>query len=503
MAPNAVLGPPHKEFLTVLLFVGWTKRMPKSQDAPAAEIRSDGPGAPLVAYIIKQRSTAFHIFLLVLAVAAMTIARGLFGLLFPTAGFFSFYFPAVMIVTILAGWQMGIASIVLSVVVATWLFMTPAQAFGIPSTSQSLSIASFIVAALLQVALAQWLRSVLQQMERNENRYRQLVSATSGIVWVTDAAGQVEEPQPGWREVTGVAWPDYAGHSWMQSVHEEDRSKLMFQSWDTDASAAHHAEIRIRHAPTGQWRWYAVRAVPIRDTSGNTREWITILTDIHERKLARDNRELVIGELRHRLKNLFTVIGSLAQSSRPRNEPAVDQFLKKLTGRLHALSAAADLVVARGRGALDLESAVRATLAPFMEENSARFEIGGEAIELSEETGAAVTLAIHELATNALKHGALSVPEGKVRLTWRRDRRADGDHIEITWKESGGPVCTQPAHTGYGLRVIKFAASREKDGKVAIDFPPDGLQCRITFTLTHGTASESADRPIFEGVGLF
>jgi PAS domain S-box-containing protein len=444
---------------------------------------------------------AFRIFLLVLAVAAVTLVRVLFGLLIPHAGFFAFYFPAVMIVTIMAGWRMGLACVALSAVVSTWLFLPPPMAFGRPTTAQALSIISFVVAALLQVALAQWLRSVLQQMERNENRYRQLVSATSGVVWTPDAAGRVLEPQPGWLEIAGVAWPGYAGHAWMQSIHEEDRAKLTFD-WDTDASGAHHTELRVWHAPSGNWRWFAMRAVPIRDASGNRREWVTILTDVHERKLARDRRELVIGELRHRLKNLFAVIGSLVQSSRPGNEPAVDQFVGKLLGRLNALSAAADIVMARGRVSLELGEAARATLAPFMEERSQRMTIDGPPLELREETGAALTLAIHELATNAIKYGALSVPEGKVSLRWRRTPAGDGEQVEIVWKETGGPACSPPAQSGFGSRVIKYAVSREKSASVTLDYPPEGLFCRIAFVKQPDSPATAGPNKTFEDVGI-
>jgi PAS domain S-box-containing protein len=454
----------------------------------------------LIAYILKQRGLAFRVFLLIVVVAAMTAARAVFGLVVPRVGFFAFYFPAVMIVTILTGWRMGLACIVVSVGVSTWLFMAPALGIAMPSFSQWLNIASFAGAALLQVALAQWLRSVLQQMERNENRYRQLVNATSGVVWTTDASGSVVEPQPGWSEITGVRWPDYGGDRWSQSIHEEDRGRLVFESWTMDSPEVHNADIRIWHAPSNDWRWFAARAVPINDASGNPREWVTIITDVHDRRLARDRREMVIGELRHRLKNLFTVIGSLAQSSRPRNDPAIDQFISKLTGRLHALSAAADLVMARGKVSLELGAVVRATLAPFTEEQSAKIAIDGPPIELSEETGGAIALAVHELATNALKYGALSVPQGKVNLNWRYTATADGEHVEIEWKETDGPRCEAPAQSGFGTRVVKFAAAREKSGEVKIDYPPEGLSCRIAFVKPAEAASGS--NAIFEDLGI-
>ena len=476
--------------------------MPRLFDAAANDARPGAGSAPLMAYVLKQRSVAFRIFLLVVIVALATAVRGIFGLVVPTTGFFAFYFPAVMIVTILAGWEIGLLSIALSVLVSTWLFMAPVMELMPPTFSQSLNIASFVGAALLQTALAQWLRNVLKQMERNENRYRQLVNATSGIVWTTDADGAVEEPQPGWIEITGVDWPGYRGRAWTESVHEEDRGKLVFDTWNIDATGSYHTEIRIWHAPSADWRWFGARAVPIRDQSGNLREWITTITDVHARKLARDRRELVIGELRHRLKNLFTVIGSLAQSSKPRGEPVVDQFIDKLTGRLHALSAAADLVVARGRTSLELGDVVRATLAPFMEERSPRIRIEGSVLELSEETGGAIALAVHELATNAIKYGALSVPEGKVSLTWWHNPVPEGERIEIEWKETGGPSCEPPTSKGFGTRVISFAASREKSGEVTLDYPPEGLICRIVFVKTADPAMVPAPNPMFQDLGI-
>lgn len=464
---------------------------------PDTETRLTRGTAPLVAYILKQRSIAFRIFLLLLIVGAATGVRGLFGLFLPHVGFFSFYYPAVMIVTILAGWRFGLLAIALSIVVSTSLFLAPAQTL----TTPVLSIISFSCAALLQLLLAQWLRTVLKQMERNENRFRQLVAATSAIVWTTDENGEVEEPQGGWTELTGMTWPSYRGRAWTNIVHAEDRAKVTFDAGNIDSSGAYHTEIRIKHTQTG-WRWFAMRAVPIRDSSGNIREWITTISDVHARKLAGDRREIVIGELRHRLKNLFTVIGSIAQSSRPRNQPLVEQYIAKLSGRLQALSAAADLVMARRGVSLDLGEIVRATLAPFTEDRSGRIRIEGPPLQLDEQTGGPMALAIYELATNAIKYGALSAPEGRVMLNWRFEPDPRGRRVEIVWRESDGPVCVPPRRFGFGTRVIKFAASHETSGAVGIEYLPEGLRCRIGFIQVHGSPASDAKEPTLESIGI-
>src|SRR6185312_567273 len=159
-------------------------------------------------------------------------------------------------------------------------------------------------------------------------------------------------------------------------------------------------------------------------------------------KLASDRRDLMIGELRHRLKNLLTIIDALAKSSRPRVESGteIDGFLKRFLGRLHALGAAADLVLAGKRVAVDCGAIVRATLSPFMQDNAARILISGPDMQLSEQTGGTLGLAVHELATNALKYGALSTDAGRVFVRWSVTPLGDGDErVEIEWKERGGP----------------------------------------------------------------
>jgi len=191
----------------------------------------------------------------------------------------------------------------------------------------------------------------------------------------------------------------------------------------------------------------------------------------------------MVGELRHRMKNLITVIEALAKNSRRREEdtPAVQEFLKRFLGRLHALAAAADLLLAGNREAIDANAVVRATLVPFDEEKSSRIRISGPDLRLSEDLGGGLALAVHELATNALKYGALSVTGGTISLTWTVAPGIEGDDVVFEWKEQGGPPPEPPTREGFGNRVIKSVTSREKTGSVTIEYPPDGVYCRIAY----------------------
>lgn len=228
---------------------------------------------------------------------------------------------------------------------------------------------------------------------------------------------------------------------------------------------------------------YSVAALA-REAVGNAwRVETKLLRDLHDRKLADEQRDLVIGELRHRMKNLITVIEALAKNSRRRadGEAAVEEFLTRFLGRLHALATAADLVLAGNRVAIDTHAVVRATLFPFDEEKSHRIRIGGPDLQLSEDLGGGLALAVHELATNALKYGALSVHGGTISFTWSIAPVADGDEVVFEWKERGGPPPEPPTREGFGNRVIKSVTSREKTGSVTIEYPPDGLYCRIAY----------------------
>lgn len=398
-----------------------------------------------------------------------------------------FFFPSIIAVALLSGWEFGIAALLLSVAIVWFAFVPPAFVFAPLTRDQIITLTLWSLICVPVVAVAAFLRDALQQLARSEGRYRTLVDSLSDIVWVTDAAGNVAEIKPAWSDVTGTQWPNYAGRGWLRSVHEDDRAFLM----PSDNELHHDAEFRLWNAKAGDWRWYRSRAVPLAGSDGKTAEWITTMSDVHEPKLARERSEIIIGESRHRLKNLLTIIEALAKSSRrpgDADNAELDAYARRFVGRLHALGTAADLVLAGKHIAVDTEALIRATLVPFVEEGTERFDIRGPAMRLSEATGGSLAMAVHELATNAIKYGALSNASGKVFISWTVTPVSDGDDVVFTWKERGGPAAVEPERQGFGLRVIKSVPARERGGEVQIEYPSDGLYCRIAFHKRHETA---------------
>ena len=205
-------------------------------------------------------------------------------------------------------------------------------------------------------------------------------------------------------------------------------------------------------------------------------------------------RELVLGEARHRLKNLMAIIEALAKFSgtSPGENPEIDAFLHRFIGRLRALGAASDLVLKYGPGVLEANAVVSAVLEPFRSGSPQRLRFEGPELALSEHFGGALAMAVHELATNALKYGALSVPSGIVTFRWRAVPSNGGEKIEFVWKEGGGPSPKRPERDGYGHRMIRSVAAREIDGEVRLHFPPEGLVCQITYRrAAHPSAANS------------
>jgi len=381
-----------------------------------------------------------------------------------------FLFPALMVAGLWGGAILALVAFGASLALAAWLFADVAWPW-------------FAAVAAIQTLAALLLRLLFRESRRWGVRYRRLLSAISSAVTVSDDRGRIGWPHPELGRLIGLDWPVYRGRGWLSVVHPEDRDRIVPAGPFKDV-ALQRAEIRLQDPGSGDWRWYAMQAVPLLDDRGEVEEWISILTDVHERKLSREQNDMMVGEARHRLKNLMTIIDSLIKSSRPREaDAAVDAFQKKLSGRLHALSAASDLALAGNHTTMNVREVVAATLAPFLETESARLAFDGPDLDLSQATGGALALGVHELTTNAIKHGALSAPSGRVRFTWSVAANGEGRRVEMVWQESGGPPPQKPVKDGYGARVIAFVPSRERNGKVTNEYPPEGFICRIAFTL--------------------
>ncbi|MFM9863793.1 MAG: sensor histidine kinase [Micropepsaceae bacterium] len=397
----------------------------------------------------------------------------------PGATPFATFYPAVAVAALLGGFWSGLATSILGWVAAWYFFFDPPGSLAL-SEPQLISAGLFALSSTILISGSVWLRETIRALEQSETRYRALIDASTDVVALTDGNGAWHERNLAWESTTGGQWPDYSGERWLSSVHEDDRQELKALLRMAEGELV-NAQVRIWSCQEKEWRWFRMRTVAILGRRGQTDDRIISFADIHDRKLLREQQELVTGELRHRLKNLLAVIQALLNNSLPRNNPVAAALADKFMARLRALESAGDLVIAANWHDVDLGAVVRGALAPFIDANKAKFAIQGTPLLVHEQTAGGIGLACHELATNALKYGALSGDGGRVTIDWTLEPAGADERVVWTWTESHGPAVTPPEEQGFGVRVVRAAVARERDNAVDLEFHPEGVRCRMTF----------------------
>lgn len=243
----------------------------------------------------------------------------------------------------------------------------------------------------------------------------------------------------------------------------------MFPRYVDTLTRAEPSEVEYPHEFRGKVHWFQDAAVAI-----DPDRVAVVFRDITERRRLTDQLELVTREFRHRVKNSIAVVASLVRSE-ARFAPDVPSFAKALLQRLEALSSAQDLLGADAGATVALGDIAAAALGAFAE-HRLTIRSGPEA-PVRSGVVTLLTLALHELATNAVKHGALSRPEGSAELTWTLDE----NRVRLVWRETGGPRVSPPKQEGFGSRLLTEAARRLPNGALDRDFAPGGLTATIAF----------------------
>ncbi len=230
-------------------------------------------------------------------------------------------------------------------------------------------------------------------------------------------------------------------------------------------------EFRVRR-PDGGVRWCLGRAAASKGAGGRISRIRGVTLDITERKEAEDRQSLLAREVDHRTKNVLAVVHAIVSLTRAED---IKQFSAAVEGRIQALARAHSLLSDSRWCGAKIGDLIQGELASYRTPNLERVRISGKSLSLHPSAVQALALAVHELAANAAKHGALSAPSGSVEVTWEsRD-----DQLELRWIERGGPRSEPKAQLGFGMRVIKASVETQLSGTVEFDWASDGLQCVI------------------------
>lgn len=243
-------------------------------------------------------------------------------------------------------------------------------------------------------------------------------------------------------------------------------------------------EMRMRDG-AGEWRWFICRdALLSSDAAGKPLNIVGNATEITDQKQAEHHKDILAGEMRHRAKNFIPLVEGISRLSRPRNNPDTAAAIDAYTGRLMALLRTGDLILSSNSRRADLHAIIEATLAPFRDEDQPdRIATDGPVVALTERTAGALALAIHELATNAVKYGALSTQSGLVSLRWDLSSGTEAQRFAMEWQEAGGPPVSPPQSEGFGGRVIRHSVAQEPKGGIILDYLADGVRCRFEFDI--------------------
>jgi two-component sensor histidine kinase/DNA-binding response OmpR family regulator len=245
----------------------------------------------------------------------------------------------------------------------------------------------------------------------------------------------------------------------------------------------HQAEYRIRR-PNGELRWCASTAAASKDASGKVVRISGVTMDITERKEAEERQALLAREVDHRAKNAMAIVQSIVRLTKANS---ISEYGAVIEGRLKALSRAHALLSdSRWEGA-EFAKLVDEELAPFRSTNTDRICVAGPKVLLNPTTAQTLALALHELATNAAKYGALSQASGNLELKWD----IEPDSIVVDWRERGGPPVREPRSTGFGTRIITGSIERQLGGKATFDWQPDGLICVLRVPHHQAAAARS------------
>lgn len=201
--------------------------------------------------------------------------------------------------------------------------------------------------------------------------------------------------------------------------------------------------------------------------------------DITGRRDAERHQELLVGELSHRVKNTLAIVQSIATQTL-RNSKDFEQFDRAFIGRIHALSRAHDMVLNSGFTDIELKSIIEQAVKPFQINGQIKVR-KGPSVPLGQAASQCLTLLLHELSTNAVKYGALSVDEGAVGIDWTIDGRDGARKVVLNWNERGGPEVTSRPRSSHGTRFIEKSVAHELRGKAKLDFEPGGLRATIAF----------------------
>jgi PAS domain S-box-containing protein len=314
-----------------------------------------------------------------------------------------------------------------------------------------------------------------EELRKSEERFRSSVLHSPLPILLFDDREQILAISQSWLAETGYSRDELRRiGDWTARAYGDRSGEVLDQlrqmiSTEPDSQPA---ELTIR-TKGGRERLWSFVSSALGTQSDGQRLFVCVAQDVTDRKAHEEQVHLLMREINHRAKNMLSLVQAIARQTAARDP---EDFIGHFTERIQALAANQDLLIRNEWRGVDLEDLARAQLAHFADLVGSRIAMHGPQLRLNATAAQAIGLALHELATNAGKYGALSVGSGQVELGWR----IDGDVFAMSWTERNGPPVSQPERRGFGNTVIESMAKRTVGGEVQLDYAPSGLMWGLT-----------------------
>ena len=317
-------------------------------------------------------------------------------------------------------------------------------------------------------------------LSRDEKRHAQALEAANVGSWLWDAeTGQVT-CNAAMSRMFGMTGTTMSARDIIGLIHPEDRAGMLDSLRAAMTEDAEYAST-FRVETTGRWVLGRGR-VHERDASGKPKSFLGVNIDVTAEQSTTQRTRLLLRELNHRVKNTLAMLQSLArQTLRQTSDP--QEFMTAFAGRLQAISEAHGLLSDHEWGEIRLSALLKKQLSPHVRDYEAQIEIHKDEILLGPDQAVGLGLVLHELATNAYKYGALSVPDGRIVITARGHQEETGRILNLTWTEVGGPAVKEPGRRGFGSILIERSLDKVMGSSVKVEYLAAGVTALVRLPL--------------------
>ncbi len=325
------------------------------------------------------------------------------------------------------------------------------------------------------------LREAEKARDRATSLLRTFFDTLPGAAYAKDTEGRALMGNPRYAEAVGHGPQEFIGKTDLELLCDEAQARAIM---DNDRRVMRDGVTQSLEEdlvmPDGRLtHWLSVKT-PFTDSDGNLLGIIGVSLDVTERRRAEERLRLLAHEVDHRAKNLLGVVQSVVRLT---DLEDVASFKAAVTGRIQALARAHSLLAASRWEGVTIDRLVEEELKPFTVGEADRVSAAGPQLMLRPGAAQTIGMALHELATNAAKYGALTNGEGRVDISWRTFAQDGQPRLELVWSESGGPQVAAPTRTGFGSTVIAGSIRQQLGGEVSFDWQPTGLVCRLEMPL--------------------